>query len=334
MANIPGYSGYDSWNDEASAMADFKATGGKGKETPGSGGGDLPSAPSILDFTEKAYAGSDNALKEYVMAMRGQRNPLDVYSELETAAGLPQKRATASTLREQVGSLEDTIRRVEGNVNATTTESYVTEGQRAGMIEARRKPMIEDLSYLATGLGRVEQGIAADMQGLDTKTNLFLKGQENELKPYELQYTAENDRAARLVTGFTADAQNNLQIMMAKWNRQNQLDDREVDQAFELLKMEKGFQQEFDKMQEQSKMSLDEYIAKQPIDLSTYEKQKQIDQKYKTSSGGGVVDTSSYYGGSSGNSSYYGTNQSTKSNTISNLWLSSPQESSSAQVRK
>lgn len=296
-----GFGGYQGW-DDAGANADFAATGEAGKKTTGGGGGTVSgggnidlSVPSVVDFTEKAYAPADEALKAYVMALRGQQNPLDVYTKLESEAGLPGMRATASTLREQIGNLEDTIKRVEPNVAATTGNSLVTQSQRSGMIEARQRPLLQDLGTLTTGLGRISQDITAAGEGIGTKTGLFLQGQEQALKPYEVQLTALQDRAARLVTGFTADNQNNLQILMAKWNRSNELSDKETDQAFELLKQEKDYNNQIAQMQTQNKLDISKYWATTGSNQGT----------------GTSTDTSKYYGTST---NYYSTP------SISDLW--------------
>jgi len=258
------------WNDEAAIRGDIAAGGWKSK-VPNSGGGasggsSAPTAPSIQEFSDKAYAPADEALKQYVMALRGQRQPLDVYGELEQAAGLPGMKATAATLREQIGNLEDTIKRVEPNVNATTKESYVTEAQRAGMIEARQKPLIENLGTLTTGLGRISEGISAASADLGTRMQLYLQGQEQALKPLEIQLAAASEKAARQVTGFTADVQNKLTSLMAEWNRNNELDDQKTEQAFQALQSEKSYAQELAKMVEQSKLNVSEYQQKKVID--------------------------------------------------------------------
>lgn len=296
-----GFGGYQGWGD-AEANADFNATGGSGKKT-GGGGGDI-SVPSIAGYTEQAYAPADEALKSYVMAMRGQQKPLDIYKSLETEAGLPEMKKVAGTLREQIGGLEDTIRRIEGDVAATTRESLVTEGQRSGMIQARQRPLLQNLGTLTTGLGRIEQGISAASQGIDTKTGLFIKGQEQELKPYEIQVSALQDKAARMVSGFTADAENQLQVSMAKWQRQNQLDDREVEQAFQIMMAEKGYNNELAKMKEQSGINISEYQKKSDIDTAAKAKQA-------VSSGSGVKN---YYSTPAKGTSYYG------GTSISSLW--------------
>lgn len=291
-----GFGGYAGWND-TEADADFAKTGGAGKKTTGGGSVSLD-VPSIAAYTEQAYAPADEALKSYVMALRGSKNPLDVYNELEASAGLPEMRKTAGTLREQIGSLEDTIRRVEGNVASTTQNSYVTQGQRAGMIEARQRPLIQDLSTISTGLGRIEQGISAASEGIGTKTNLFMQGQEQSLKPYEVQVSALQDRAARMVSGFTADSQNKLQTLLAQWNRNNELDDKQTEQAFQLLTAETSYNNEIKKLQEQQK-----------IDLETYQKKKNIDRSSSnTNTNTPNSNLNLYYGGSS------------SPTTISDLW--------------
>lgn len=283
-----GFGGYQGWGD-AEADANFKDTGGEGKKT--SGGGSASSTPnyslsdagvgSSLDFAISQDKPIQDALSAYTMAIRGQQNPLDIYSQLETAAGLPGMKTTAATLREQVGSLEDAIKRAEGEVNATTGQSLVTEAQRSGMVNAKRKPMLENLSTLTTGLGRLEQGITAASQGISEKTSLALKGQEQQLKPLEMGISVMQDRAARLTTGFTADSQNKLSLYLQKIQRQEAISDREADQAFELLKLENNYNNEISKMIKQSE-----------IDIAETEKKKKI----ADSNSGVTVNTQKYYG--------------------------------------
>jgi len=261
------------WNDQASIDADIAAGGWKSKvpQTGSSGGGgnDLPNAPSILDFTQGAYASADEALKAYVEALKNQASPLDIYTQIADALGLPEQQKIAGTLREQIGNLEDTIKRVEPNVAATTGGSLVTQAQRAGMVEARRKPLLERLGEFTTGLGRISENITATRQDLTTRVQLFMEGQQQALKPFEVQLAAMNDRAARLVSGYSQDVQNQLTTLMAKWQRDNELADQEWQAVQDALNKEKDFQNELAKMIEQSKIDMDEYWQKQSADTGT-----------------------------------------------------------------
>lgn len=214
------------------------------------GGGSEPSISlndiggSALDFAKTAGAGVNDAWSQYAMAARAQQNPLDIYTSLENAAGLPAMRATASTLRGQVGSLEDLIGNIEPNVSATTRNSLVTEAQRQGMVSAQQAPWIDRLNKIATSLGRVEQGVTSATQDIGTKTGFAVQGQQMSLDPLKMQVQLASDQAARLMTGFTSDREANLSILMDKLQRQRQLDDREWQQASDLAKMEVTYSQQ------------------------------------------------------------------------------------------
>jgi hypothetical protein len=286
------------WNDSAAINADIAAGGWKSKVPGGSSSGmaDASQIPSALEFAKGLEVPIDKSLEEYVMFLRNQKNPLDVYTQLEESAGLPGMKTTASTLRGQIGNLEDTIKRVDPMIAGTTRESLITEAQRGRMSTAEKKPLLERLGEFTTGLGRISEGITAAESGIGTKTNLFLQGQEMQSKPYELKLTILQDRAARLQSGFNTDAENKLNIYLTNLKRGWDLDDKEADEAFELLKLEKNYNNEVTKLKEQNTLAMD--LAKYKDTLEDKD-------------GSGTVDTSSYYG--TGSSNYYG-------NSISNLW--------------
>lgn len=199
---------------------------------------------SALEFATGLEAPIDKAVQDYVMTARAQEKPLDIYSKLETEAGLPTLRKTASTLQGQVADIEDAIRAVKKNVAARSTQSIVTEAQRSGMESAEKAPLQENLSYLSTGLGRVTSAIQAGESTIATKTGLAMQGQDRELDTYKFQISNLADRAARMMTGFTTDQKNELDILMAKIARQQSLTDQETARAFELSKLEKQFNME------------------------------------------------------------------------------------------
>lgn len=196
---------------------------------------------SAADFNKTLNANEDAAFNQYKMVASNMEKPLDIYGRMESDAGLPQMVKTASTLQGQVNDVEDSIRRVEGNVNATTGNSIVTEGQRQGMIEARKNPLIEKLGWITTGLGRVSNAIQQGRADIGTKVGLALQGQQQELDPYKMRIQMVADQSARAMTGFTADRQTQLDILMDKLNRTRTLSDREWQQAADLAKLEKDY---------------------------------------------------------------------------------------------
>lgn len=232
-----GYGGYQGW-DEAGAAADFAATGGAGKKTSGGssgsgtsdrfvGGIDESQIPSTLDYMEKLNATEDTAFNDLVMAMRARKSPLDVYSELETASGLPAYKQSAVSLSKEINNLEDTLDTVEPDVAARSRESLVTEAQRRGIVTQRKEPLLEKLGKFTTGLGRLKELISLTGQDIGTKANLYMQGVEQNLEPVKMKYTALVDRNARLITGFTSDKETKLSILMDKLNRQRELSDQE-----------------------------------------------------------------------------------------------------------
>lgn len=199
---------------------------------------------SALDFAKSNEQPISDALNQYVMTARSQAKPLDVFTQLEETAQLPQMRKAAESLRGQVFNLEDALKGVKKNVAARSTQSIVTNAQQAGMVEAESAPLREDLGTISTGLGRVESAIQSAGADIATKTGLVLQGNAQELDVFKTQMQAYADRAARLMTGFTSDQQNELNILLEKVHRQQSLTDQETARAFELSKIEKQYELE------------------------------------------------------------------------------------------
>jgi len=230
-----GFGGYQGWGD-AEANADFNATGGSGKGQDNGGGDsggrstggiDLSQVPSVSEYIQGQFPGENQALIDLIMEMRSREKPLDIYGRMETEAGLPALRATSATLSKEIFNLEDALDAVEGNVAARTRESLATEAQRSGMVSAGREPLVESLTKLGTAQGRVGQQISAAEQGIGIKTQLAMQGQDMDLEPLKLRYTAIVDRNARLLTGFTADRETLLTSMYDKLNRERTLSDQD-----------------------------------------------------------------------------------------------------------
>lgn len=199
---------------------------------------------SALDFAKTQQAPIDAALANYVATARAQDKPLDIFTSLENAAGIPMLKSTATTLQGQVNDLEDAINQVKKNVQARSTQSIVTNAQQAGMVTAGKQPLLEQLSPIATALGRIQGSIQNAGADVATKTGLVMQGQQNELGVNQYVIGALADRAARLTSGFSSDQQTQLALLMDKLSRGRQLADTENAQLFELKKLEKQYELE------------------------------------------------------------------------------------------
>jgi len=215
----------------------MKTQGGTG----GTDGIDLSQVPSALDYANKLSGTEDTALQGVVAAMRAREDPLAIYNRLETEAGVPQLRQTSSTLSKEIASVEDYLDTIEPGVSGRTRESLVTEAQRNKMVSSEKEPWVEKLTKLGTALGRVQGSLSDAMSGVGTKTQLAMQGQEQNLEPVKMYYSALVDRNARLMTGFTVDRQTKLDVLFDKLNRERQLSDMEWQQANELAQEERVY---------------------------------------------------------------------------------------------
>ena len=196
---------------------------------------------SSVDFIGRAEAPVDKAFSDYLKTVQGFAKPLDLYQRGEQAAGIPEMRQTATTLRGQIADIEDILNRAETDVSARSRNSIVTEAQRRGMLGAYQEPFQKKLGTLTTGLGRVSDYITSAGADLGTKVQLALQGQQLEADPYKMKVSLLSDRAARLETGFTADREMRLNILMDKVKQGRQLTATERQEAFEMAKLEKEY---------------------------------------------------------------------------------------------
>lgn len=250
----------------------------------GSGGGGgtqsydtlAANVPSSLEFAQEVGKPINEAFKDYAMFLRGQPSPIDVYTQFEEAAGLPEKRRLASDLRGQIFDLEDTIDRVESTVEGTSRESLLTQAQKDQLVTAKKEPLIEGYEKLTRNLGRIEQGIAVSSEEVLTKTSLVQEGVDRESQLFATQLDVLTENAARIISGFDADKSTRLEIALQKIRRGEELEDRDREEAFALMTMEQEFNNQLTLLREQAS-----------IDLETYGEKKKIDQKYKTGDGDG-----------------------------------------------
>lgn len=212
----------------------------------------LSSLPSAVDFAKGLNASENDVFGDYLKVAQGQPQPLDLYNQLEEGAGIPQLKTAQSTIQGQIYDLEDTLRRVEPDVAARSRNSIVTEAQRRGMVTAARDPLIEDLGWLGQSLGRVSNAISNEKADIGTKVSLAMQGFQQQLEPYKMQLSMKVDQNSRLMTGFTADRQTKLDVLLQKIHRNEQISDMERNEAFELAKMERQFEN-------QKNLLLDEY---------------------------------------------------------------------------
>lgn len=197
--------------------------------------------PSVQGYVQGQFAQEDPFLNQLIGKMMDREKPMDLFNRFEETAGLPELRKTSSTLSKEINNIEDLLLQIEPDVSARSKESLVTEAQRRGMVEEGRKPHIEDLTMLGTALGRIQGGISEAERAVANKVQLTMQGQNMELEPYQLQYSVMVDRNARLLTGFTADRELQLDRIWDGIKRQREISDMEWVLANEIAAEERAY---------------------------------------------------------------------------------------------
>jgi esterase/lipase len=191
------------------------------------------------DFAKGVDATENSAFDDYINVIKSQPTSVDFYNNQLEQAGVPELRKSQSTLQGQIYDLEDTLRRVEPNVTATTGQSLVTESQRQGMVTEKQKPLIQDLGWLGQSLGRVSGAITDATGQALTLTNLNSQDQEKLVQAYKDKLSLATTQGNRALEAFSKDIDNVLNVTLAKIQRQEKVSDSEAANAFELLKLQK-----------------------------------------------------------------------------------------------
>jgi hypothetical protein len=264
----------------------------------------LQTIPKATDMVSSISNNENSAFNDYLGYLKGQDSPLDFYTKVSDAQGLPQLRKTQSTLQGQIYDLEDTLRRVEPNVTATTGQSIVTEAQRQGMVTEKQKPLIDNLGWLGQSLGRVSGAITEGNQQALNLTQLYQAGTQQFVEAYKTKLDMAMQQGSQALQAFLADNENILNVTLAKIHRGEQVSDQEAQNAFELMKMQTQAKLDLDnQMKIQSSTPNTEIVEvggrKVLIDKNTGKTIQDLGSSSAPKTGGGTGTIANYYGGGS-----------------------------------
>lgn len=255
-----GFGGYSSWNDNASADADFKATGGKGKETSGSSGsgvagyGDAYTLLGQQKANNATFLAGQNAqtsdyLNRYKTALSGQESMSAMAKRLGTELNLP-------TLSENAYNINKTVRELPQTYNSATRGFDVNANQLSRIIGQKT-------SELAPALTTANEALANAQGSLNTQLGYGQADNAKALLPFQTEKELLTDRLARETTLYTRESENELNVLIEKIKSGIAVSEAEKNRANELAQKE-----------------LDYKLQKQQLDDSA---------RYKTVSGGGSI---------------------------------------------
>lgn len=194
-------------------------------------------ANATSNFATGLNANENNAFNDYLHTVQAQPSSVDTYNQQLDKAGVPALQKTSATLQGQIYNLQDTLRRVEPNVSATTSNSLVTEAQRQGMVTAQQKPLNDQLGWLGQSEGRITDAITQGKADALQLTNLNSADQAKLLDAYKTKLSLAQSQGTRALQAFTTDISNTLNVSLAKISRGEKLSDTEAANAFQLLQM-------------------------------------------------------------------------------------------------
>ena len=171
----------------------------------------------------------------------GMPNVNSVYTNLEQQNGIPQLKAASSSLSQNVNDLQNQIYRVTPNVSANDANSLVTESQRQGQVAAQQFPLEQALTPQATALGNINSEIGTEEAGIGNQVNANNNANANTITAGGQNISAAEDQAARSMSGFTTDQQNQLTMLNDKLAAGTALDNAEWQTLSTLATAKQGY---------------------------------------------------------------------------------------------
>ena len=112
------------------------------------------------------------------------------------------------------------------------------------MLAAEQAPLSRQIGTFSRSLGVSSQNLNMALGNVGRRMGFAQNQQERDLQPFKLKLQMVSDQSARAITGFTADRQSKLDLMLNRLNRQEQLTDRDWKEATDLAKEERTYKRE------------------------------------------------------------------------------------------
>lgn len=186
----------------------------------------------------------DGLFGQYKDAIAGQEKLPDMYTRLQKEAGLPEASAQLQMYKDQIYRTKDMLDRLDEDVTSRTTGTLTSEAMRRRIVASEGEDLNNQLGRLGTGMAPVVDLVTGAQNQVAAMMPLYMQQQQRELQPMELEINSLSDRFAREITGFTANRQTQLDVLMNEVARGRQLADREWELAQQLAAEERDFQRQ------------------------------------------------------------------------------------------
>lgn len=198
---------------------------------------------SSADLIAKQNAAEQALFEKYGQQIATQESLPSAYTRLTTEAGVPQLQTDIQKYKQNIYNVQGLLDRLEEDVTGRTTGTLTTEAQRRRQIAAEGAPLVSELGRLTTGLQPLTEQLSTATGNVATQLGLISQQETRELLPIQARISAFSDAAAREVSLFSLDRQNELDNITMKLKQQGDLSLAEYQRATDLLKSEQDYQQ-------------------------------------------------------------------------------------------
>lgn len=196
------------------------------------------------NLLNQQQATSQGLFNQYSATSAAQPKLTDVLNTAQTQAGLPDLQSNINLFNTQASGVKGLIDRLNENTQARTSGTNANQAYLDRIRAVEGGGLNTQLSRLTSGLGDATNAYSTASQGIGQLLTATQADQATALHPLELQINSLGDQFARQITGFTTGAQNELNTLMSKLNNQQDLNNKEWQQAADLAKQEAAFQQQ------------------------------------------------------------------------------------------
>ena len=207
---------------------------------------------------ERQNKSQEALFTEYQTKVLGQPTLESEYGRLKTETGLAGEEKQIDIFKGRLGQLQSGLNELDQAIKERTAGQFVSEAQRARQAALEKGQVGTEMARLAESYKPVFEQYGRKAGELGTMLGLVREQQKKELTPLEMRISAFSDRYATEMTGFNDAKKAELEIVLTKLSRDQQLSNYELQKADQLAKEERDWIREKEKMALTSKYNIAE----------------------------------------------------------------------------
>ena len=212
---------------------------------------DIPQFQTAFPY-EQVMKRNEDLVSSYDQAIQGQEKYPALQQRYENRYMIPELREAMQTGREAYQNVLNEINAIPETTKATTRDSMVTEGQAAGINQAKYEKLRPVAESLGQTVEQVGQLLTEAEANLNTAVAAEIAQQKKELEPFLWEYDLSNILSSMEMTGWSQANSNELTRLITNMQAGVQISEAEKNRAHELAMQEASFQNQLKYLQAQS----------------------------------------------------------------------------------